>query len=499
MTDTDGRPLGSRYHLDCLIGRGGMGDVWRGADSEGNAFAFKLLQPQYVEDGEIVRRFLSERQLLTSVRHPNVVGVHDMVAEGATLAIVMDLIEGTDLRRHLRERGTLAAEEACRITAQIASGLAAIHAKRIVHRDIKPENTLLDHTVSPPQVRITDFGVARLMEESPAQSRRTALAGTPLYMAPEVINGQTPTPRSDLYALGIILYELLCGVTPFAGLATGPMVQAHNTMNPGRPAGIDDQLWNLIAQLVSKDPNQRPQDASVVAEQLEYLRGWLAGRPALGQLGSPPPPVPVTPPSAVTTIASAWVTPTQLAAHQTPTLGHPSWLPAPRLAAPATVLPELPATSAGAVAQHPGPARPPAGTASPRRFEWVPADADDRHHDGRSRGDAGCRGCAAHPGAPLPGPCRGREHPGAKHLGACPAFARGDPDSDRGHHDNGRCPTAGGHLDHRPGESAQDRVQPRAGRGEGRSALGRRPPGLGDRLGRHPRPEQGFLGPGGDR
>ena len=139
MTNTDGRPLGSRYHLDCLIGRGGMGDVWRGADSEGNAFAFKLLQPQYVEDGGIVRRFLSERQLLTSVRHPNVVGVHDMVAEGATLAIVMDLIEGTDLRRHLRERGTLAAEEACRITAQIASGLAAIHAKRIVHRDIKPE------------------------------------------------------------------------------------------------------------------------------------------------------------------------------------------------------------------------------------------------------------------------------------------------------------------------------------------------------------------------
>ena len=292
------RLLGSQYRLSAQIGRGGMGEVWRGVDAQGRPRAFKLLLPHYAQDAEVVRRFLAERQVLTSVRDPNVVGVHDLVIEGSTLGIVMDLVEGQDLRHYLRERGTLPSGVACRIGAQVASGLAAIHAVRIVHRDVKPENILLDLRADPPQARLTDFGVAKVLEETSVPTP-TAVAGTPCYMAPEVINGQIPSTRSDLYSLGIVLYEMLCGVAPFVGLANGPMMQAHLTMDPGRPGGIDDRVWSLISQLVSKVAGQRPPDAGLVAAQLWSLAELTGGVPALPKLASPPPPVRAVTPAVV--------------------------------------------------------------------------------------------------------------------------------------------------------------------------------------------------------
>lgn len=318
---TQGRQLGSQYHLDSVIGRGGMGEVWRGADSRGNALAFKLLQPQFAEDPAIVHRFIAERQLLTSVRHPNVVGVRDLVAEGNSLAIVMDLVPGTDLRRHLNEQGTLPASEVCRIGAQVAHGLGAIHHRQIVHRDIKPENVLLDKSVTPPQVKLTDFGVAKLVDEGPGQSRATALAGTPMYMAPEVINGATPMPASDLYALGIVLYEMACGVTPFAGAAPGPTMQAQLTLAPGRPAGLDDQLWQIITALLHKQPGQRPHSAEAVAKHLEQLSVNLIGALALPRLPAPPPATPIQVAAPTQVIGSPAMPATRLAAPQSPVPG----------------------------------------------------------------------------------------------------------------------------------------------------------------------------------
>ena len=164
------RLLGSQYRLSAQIGRGGMGEVWRGVDAQGRPRAFKLLLPHYAQDAEVVRRFLAERQVLTSVRDPNVVGVHDLVIEGSTLGIVMDLVEGQDLRHYLMERGTLSSGMACRIGVQVASGLAAIHAMRIVHRDVKPENILLDLRDDLPSARLTDFGVAKVLEETSVPS-----------------------------------------------------------------------------------------------------------------------------------------------------------------------------------------------------------------------------------------------------------------------------------------------------------------------------------------
>lgn len=285
------RLLGSRYRLTAQIGRGGMGEVWRGVDADGCARAFKLLLPHFAQDPEVVRRFLAERQLLLSVRDPNVVGVHDLVIEGTTLGIVMDLVEGPDLRRYLMEQGTLSSGIACRIGAQVASGLAAIHAMRIVHRDVKPENVLLEFRDGVPSAKLTDFGVAKVLEETSSPAP-TVVAGTPCYMAPEVINGQVPTTQSDLYSLGIVLYEMLCGVAPFAGMASGPMMQAHLTLDPGRPGGIDDRVWQLISELVRKSAGARPFDAGTVAARLWDLAGLTAGVAALPRSARPPAAVP---------------------------------------------------------------------------------------------------------------------------------------------------------------------------------------------------------------
>lgn len=294
MSDDEGRRLGSRYHIDTLIGRGGMGEVWRGTDETGTPVAIKTLQPQFADDPGIVQRFVAERHLLTSARDPHVVRVRDLVAEGSTLAIVMDLVPGGDLRALLTERGTLEAAEACRLAAQIASGLAAIHAAGIVHRDIKPENVLLDHTHQPPRAMLTDFGVAKIVEDSPARTQATVLAGTPMYLAPELALGMAPGPSADIYSLGILLYELHCGLTPFTGLAPGVVLHAKVTMDPGRSQGLDEQLWNLLAQLLNRDPARRPA-AAAAALLLEHLSHALDGQAALEPLTVPAPLVPTSP------------------------------------------------------------------------------------------------------------------------------------------------------------------------------------------------------------
>ncbi|NLT29407.1 MAG: serine/threonine protein kinase [Propionibacterium sp.] len=293
MSGNEARALGSKYRLESRIGRGGMGEVWRGRDNAGNPLAFKLLLPQFAEDREVVSRFIAERHLLTSVRHPHVVEFHDLVIEGATLAIVMELVNGSDLRQYIRQQGTLAPAEACRLGAQLARGLEALHTARIMHRDVKPENTLLDLSGPQPRVKLTDFGVARLAEDGPGGTQHTALAGTPRYMAPELLHGQLPTPQTDLYSFGIVLYEMLGGVTPFAGMSTAAMVGAHLNFNPGYLPGLDDRLWQLILQLMEKDPAGRPADAGMVAGYLEHLAPQLRGMPGLPPQQHAPDPVPV--------------------------------------------------------------------------------------------------------------------------------------------------------------------------------------------------------------
>ncbi|GAB3136043.1 hypothetical protein GCM10027258_09470 [Amycolatopsis stemonae] len=289
------KPLGSRYRLGDPLGTGAMGRVFAGSDEQGHAYAFKVLRDELVEDPEQVARFLQERSILVGLRHPNLVGVHDLVVEGETVAIVMDLVGGGDLRARLNAEKTLLPSEVARIGAGVASALAAVHQAGVVHRDVKPENVLMDGTVP----RLTDFGISRLATASDL-GRRSLLVGTPQYLAPELGKGLDAAPASDLYSLGILLYELCCGVTPFAGQSTFAVIRLHETAMPGRPAGVPDQLWDVLTWLLAKRPADRPESAQQVATILDALVLELMNQPLVLPLATPPPPVPLAEPGAGT-------------------------------------------------------------------------------------------------------------------------------------------------------------------------------------------------------
>ncbi|HJW00585.1 MAG TPA: protein kinase [Arthrobacter sp.] len=283
------RQLGSKYILEDSIGRGAMGEVFRGHDQQGTALAFKVLHPDLASDADIVGRFVKERGILESVKSPNLVGVVDLVVEGGTLAIVMELVDGPDLRSYLNQRGTLSPSEVCRIGSGVASGLAAVHAAGIVHRDIKPENVLMKELEGKSVPKLTDFGISSLVDTERARS--TMLVGTPQYIAPEVSEGDDVTAASDLYALGILLYELTCGVTPFAGGSVMAVLRRHSDVAPGRPDSIPDELWDLISWLLNKQAAQRPPTAKQVATVLDAIGPSLANFPPGRLLTEPPAPV----------------------------------------------------------------------------------------------------------------------------------------------------------------------------------------------------------------
>ena len=280
--------LGSSYTLLERLDSGAMGHVWRGTDEAGSQLAFKLLRSEFADDQDIVNRFLQERSLLTTLRHPNIVSVYDIVAEGATLAIVMDLVRGENLRSHLSAAGALTPAHAVELAAGICDGLAAVHAAGIVHRDIKPENVLLDTTGERPIPRVGDFGLAKLISADPASPRSSMMVGTPTYMAPEIADGQEPSAKADVYAVGVLLYELVCGVPPFASTSTYRLIQDHAQVAPGRPSGVPDPLWHLIDWMLSKSPTARP-TAAQARDELRGIEPLLAGVPRAAIMSAPPP------------------------------------------------------------------------------------------------------------------------------------------------------------------------------------------------------------------
>ncbi len=246
--------LGSHYQLEERIGEGSLGVVWRGTDTvTGAACAIKVLRPEHAQDPATVARFVRERTALLRFRHPNVVALHDMIVEGDQLALVMDLVADGDLAAY-RKRcgGTLDPAEATELTAQACAGLAAAHAAGIVHRDLKPANILLDGG----QVKLTDFGIALVTGEA-AITTEGVFLGTLHYLAPEVIRGDEPTAACDSYAVGVTLYELLAGRTPFTGVPAAIM-HGHLHLTPERPDGIPDAAWQVIAECLDKDPDRRP-------------------------------------------------------------------------------------------------------------------------------------------------------------------------------------------------------------------------------------------------
>ena len=266
-----------------------MGEVFRGTVRESGApVAVKVLKAELMADREVVSRFVQERSVLTSISHPNVVRVIDMVAEGETLGIVMELIRGRDLRRALAEDQTHPPIAAARLFRQLLAGLKAVHAAGVLHRDIKPENILLDFDGSRIRVKLTDFGIARLTYGT-ALTRTTGLIGTPEYMAPETATQGTATFASDLYSAGIVLYEMLAGRTPFGGGPPLAVLRRQAEEPPPLIPGLPPRLWAYLESLLAKDPAARPASAARATDMLLTLEPELAGLPPLPLMSAAPP------------------------------------------------------------------------------------------------------------------------------------------------------------------------------------------------------------------
>ncbi|UQU61646.1 serine/threonine protein kinase [Couchioplanes caeruleus] len=284
--DLSGRCVGSSYVLICPVGQGATGVVWRGLEStSGDQVAVKLLHEGLLRQPKLVTRFVQERSILKMLRHEHIVGVRDLFSVGESLGLAMDFVGGGSLRQRLRGAGTLAPAEAARLLAQVCAALGQAHSLGVVHRDVKPDNILLHGDDERPDVKLTDFGIARILD-TPGVTTPHAVIGTPYYMAPEVISGGDATPAADVYGLGIVLHELVTGRTPYTGEPFA-VLRAHLDEAPQRPAGVPEPVWTVISSCLDKDPARRPASG----ELGELLGGLCRDLHDVPAVPAPPPAV----------------------------------------------------------------------------------------------------------------------------------------------------------------------------------------------------------------
>lgn len=258
-----------RYSLGKELGAGAMGVVYRGRDSVlDRTVAMKQLSVRLTGDDEYASRFRQEAKALARLTHPNIVQVHDFIETGSRLWMVLEFVDGGDLATHLQISGRLSATEAATIIIPAARGLAYAHSQGVIHRDLKPANILLTGDLVP---KISDFGIAKLTQSSHITQIGSVL-GSPPYMSPEQCSGGSVDARTDVYALGITLYQLLTGQVPFSG-DTSSVLARHIVEQPTRLAeiipGITQSVEDAVLGMLAKSPDQRPQDMSAVINLLE--------------------------------------------------------------------------------------------------------------------------------------------------------------------------------------------------------------------------------------
>ncbi len=280
-----GAMLTQRYRIVGLLGRGGMGEVYKAEDLKLNqTVALKFLPENIALDGAMLARFHNEVRIARQVAHPNVCRVYDIGEVEGLHFLSMEFIDGEDLSGLLRRIGRLPGDKAIELARQMCAGLAAAHEVGVLHRDLKPANVMIDGRG---KARITDFGLAVVTEELRGEEVR---AGTPAYMAPEQLTGKEATQRSDLYALGLVLYELFTGKRVFEAKSINELIQLHEKSTPPTPSShvkdIDPLVERLILRCLAKDPQARPASAVQVALALpggDPLQAALA----LGETPSP--------------------------------------------------------------------------------------------------------------------------------------------------------------------------------------------------------------------
>jgi serine/threonine-protein kinase len=273
-----GTTLGGRYEIGERLGAGGMAVVYRAMDLLlQRPVTVKVLRGEFASDESVVRRFRREAQAAASLSHPNIVGVYDVGREDDIHYIVMEYVRGRTLKEEINERGPLPAGEAVRIARQIAEALRHAHAHGIIHRDVKPHNVLL---TAEGRVKVTDFGIAGAASGT-TMTYAGALLGTVYYFSPEQAQGRYGDERSDLYALGVVLYEMLTGRVPFDGESPVSVALKHirETVTPPREVNprVPPAVQRLVMKAMAKEVDRRYQTAEEMIRDLEVLQGQLSG------------------------------------------------------------------------------------------------------------------------------------------------------------------------------------------------------------------------------
>src|SRR5215475_5441540 len=275
-----GRTLDQKYYLESKLGAGGMGTVYRaGRLRIGDRVAVKVLHPDRMADPHAVERFRREAQTAARLMHPNVVTVYDFgVSREGLNYLVMELAEGESLRRLVKRHGRLAETAAAEIIRQVCAALDEAHRQGIVHRDNKPENILVQTIPGGLQVKLLDFGIAALRDVKAGRLTRTgAVVGTPHYMSPEQCLGEELDGRSDIYSLGIVLFEMLTGVVPFDSPTTTAIVVKHVNDPPPQPRILNPKISpaveSVVLRALEKRRDARPQTAGEMARELIAAAG----------------------------------------------------------------------------------------------------------------------------------------------------------------------------------------------------------------------------------
>lgn len=279
--------ISGRYRVGEPVGRGGMATIYRAVDEQmmDRPVAVKVLREVYSSDPKFVTRFQREARAASALQHPNIVQVFDYGQSGDSYYIVMEFIDGMDLRRYLKRRGVLSVERGTQIARDVALGLGAAHRRGIVHRDVKPQNIMLNDDGL---VKLTDFGIASMYKDADAERLTTTgmTLGTVQYYAPEQAQGEIVRPSADIYALGIVMYEMLTGQTPFDGDTPVAVAMKHIQEIPEPPSAINPRippsLERIILRCLEKDPQARFRDGDTLAAALDNFLRTPGRRPNAG-------------------------------------------------------------------------------------------------------------------------------------------------------------------------------------------------------------------------
>ncbi len=269
--------LNQRYELAARQGSGGMSVIYRALDrSLGRMVAIKILRSSLTQDPAFLEKFQQEARSIARMSHPNIVTVHDVGHDGSTHYIVMEMIEGQDLKKIIKARGALPYEKALDYAIQICAGLGFAHRSQLVHADVKPQNLL----INPDGVlKVADFGIAQAYADTMPQMQTEVVWGSPHYFAPEQARGEKPSPASDVYSIGVVMFEMFTGRLPYVGASQSELALAHIQAKIPRAIDVNPDVRPEISAIIAKVMSKRPNDRYKRADQLGHILRRLRERP----------------------------------------------------------------------------------------------------------------------------------------------------------------------------------------------------------------------------